>query len=474
MISDDNELISFTPSSPLMSATIDREEEFSRPLTSDTMKSSTSDISFSLSLSGKSSESTSPIILLSPQPPLPLAFSSPNVSMNYFSDIEFSEDEDKFLSDRWNSIILTNSDENIQTPKELKSNKNSINIASQYQSDDEDNFYDDDNIIARDIHNQNNSENEIKLTKLFNIESEFNNSSSIINTSAMIPIATSVNHSNYQYISNTRSSNDLTFLSSSSLPAFLARPRLKTSNFNFSPDNDNKNDSNNNKEILSSSLPNTVSMNYSSHSSRLVQRWLIHHGFDSNVCEILRDYQCSDLFSLTKNDAKELLGKQIGIRLFHRLHNIKRAEKQNLTFSEDGNNNNDENNRNIINSDNTDSDSSSSLSSASEVNGSSDINNDTRFLFSPRYRLTSSALLTAKNNLINNENRNIYNSNSYRAFHHFPANCFHFDCQSTAAMKCFEFACRRRICHKHAMKSLLSSNIYCSDCYDKSSFCTIS
>ena len=58
-------------------------------------------------------------------------------------------------------------------------------------------------------------------------------------------------------------------------------------------------------------------------SSGLVAQWLRHHAFPRAASQRLSGYTCSDLFALTKDDAKELLGVVEGIRLYHRVQACK-------------------------------------------------------------------------------------------------------------------------------------------------------
>lgn len=71
---------------------------------------------------------------------------------------------------------------------------------------------------------------------------------------------------------------------------------------------------------LPSSLP-TLSPTIS--SSTIVAQWLHFHTFPATATQRLVGYTCSDLFALTKEDAKELLGVVAGIRLYYRIQACK-------------------------------------------------------------------------------------------------------------------------------------------------------
>ena len=58
-------------------------------------------------------------------------------------------------------------------------------------------------------------------------------------------------------------------------------------------------------------------------SSSIVAQWLRFHHFPGAAIQRLNGYTCSDLFALTKDDAKELLGVTEGIKLYHRIQACK-------------------------------------------------------------------------------------------------------------------------------------------------------
>jgi len=57
-----------------------------------------------------------------------------------------------------------------------------------------------------------------------------------------------------------------------------------------------------------------------SYPTAQVQRWLQKNEFDEKVQQALNGYNGTDVLSLTKSDARDLVGVKDGIRLYNRLH----------------------------------------------------------------------------------------------------------------------------------------------------------
>ena len=72
---------------------------------------------------------------------------------------------------------------------------------------------------------------------------------------------------------------------------------------------------------LPSSLP--IALSPAMTSTSIVSQWLRFHAFPASATQRLNGYTCSDLFALTKEDAKELLGVVEGIKLYHRIQSCK-------------------------------------------------------------------------------------------------------------------------------------------------------
>ena len=73
-----------------------------------------------------------------------------------------------------------------------------------------------------------------------------------------------------------------------------------------------------------SSLPSSLpTLSAAAGSSTIVAQWLHFHGFPAGATVRLSGYTCSDLFALTKEDAKELLDVVEGIKLYHRIQACK-------------------------------------------------------------------------------------------------------------------------------------------------------
>ncbi len=116
----------------------------------------------------------------------------------------------------------------------------------------------------------------------------------------------------------------------------ILNDKISINEIKMENESENENNSNNSNSLVSSISPPS-SINLSSSPPILtVSSWLTSRGFDSSIISLLSEFNFSDLKSLDRDDAVELLGESLGEKLFTEINSLKSMKLKMKEKSENG------------------------------------------------------------------------------------------------------------------------------------------